>query len=153
LKRGDGKRETCEAAYIAGCDGTRSSVREALGIGFPGGIYAHLFYVADVEASGAAMNGEPPVALDATGFLAVSPLKGERRARLIGTLREEAERQHETLSWDHHAEAGRNTGRLKSERTMVVYQVLIRDGKRRSAGKANDWPSWRGNVSSGSSTP
>ena len=42
--------ETCEAAYIAGCDGAHSTVREALGIGFPGGTYAHLFYVADVEA-------------------------------------------------------------------------------------------------------
>ena len=58
LKRPDGAAETCEAAYIAGCDGAHSTVREALEIGFPGGTYAHLFYVADVEASGAAMNGE-----------------------------------------------------------------------------------------------
>ena len=43
-------------------------VREALKIGFPGGTYEHLFYVADVEASGAAMNGEMHVALDTTDF-------------------------------------------------------------------------------------
>ena len=53
LKHADGTQETCAAAYIAGCDGTHSRVREALGIGFPGGIYAHLFYVADVEATSA----------------------------------------------------------------------------------------------------
>ncbi len=100
LKHTGGTEETCEAAYIAGCDGTHSSVREALGIGFPGGIYAHLFYVADVEARGAAMNGELHVALDTTDFLAVFPLKREGHARLIGTMREEAERQHENLSWD-----------------------------------------------------
>ena len=41
LKRPDGSEETCEAAYIAGCDGARSTVREALGIGFPGGTYEH----------------------------------------------------------------------------------------------------------------
>ena len=78
LKRADGTVETCEAAYIAGCDGAHSTVREALEIGFPGGTYSHLFYVADVEASGAAMNGELHVALDTTDFLAVFPLKGER---------------------------------------------------------------------------
>ena len=64
-------------------------MREALKIGFPGGTYTHLFYVADVEASGAAMNGELHVALDTTDFLAVFPLKGEGRARLIGTVRED----------------------------------------------------------------
>jgi 2-polyprenyl-6-methoxyphenol hydroxylase-like FAD-dependent oxidoreductase len=98
LKRSAGALEMCEAAYLAGCDGAHSAVREALNIGFPGGTYAHLFYVADVEASGAATNGELHVALDRTDFLAVFPLKGEGRARLIGTVREEAEQQHENLS-------------------------------------------------------
>src|SRR5438876_871659 len=64
LKRTDGAVRECEAAYIAGCDGAHSIVREALNIGFPGGTYAHLFYVADVEASGATMDGELHVALD-----------------------------------------------------------------------------------------
>jgi 2-polyprenyl-6-methoxyphenol hydroxylase-like FAD-dependent oxidoreductase len=105
LKRHDGTTEACTAAYIAGCDGARSTVREALGIGFPGGVYNHLFYVADVEASGATMNGEVHVALDATDFLAVFPLKDRSRARLIGTVRAEAEHQHEEhlyddLSWN-----------------------------------------------------
>src|ERR1700736_1395110 len=99
LMRSDGALEMCEAAYLAGCDGAHSAVREALNIGFPGGTYAHLFYVADVEASGAATNGELHVALDRTDFLAVFPLKGEGRARLIGTVREDAEQQHENLSW------------------------------------------------------
>jgi len=100
LVRPEGAREDCEAAYVAGCDGAHSTVRETLGIGFPGGVYAHLFYVADVEASDAAMNGEVHVALDTTDFLAVFPLKGDGRARLIGTVRQEAERQHENLTWD-----------------------------------------------------
>jgi 2-polyprenyl-6-methoxyphenol hydroxylase-like FAD-dependent oxidoreductase len=100
LKRPDAASETCETAYIAGCDGAHSAVREALKIGFPGGTYDHLFYVADVEASGATMNGELHVALDRTDFLAVFPLKGEGRARLIGTVREEAEHQQENLSWN-----------------------------------------------------
>jgi 2-polyprenyl-6-methoxyphenol hydroxylase-like FAD-dependent oxidoreductase len=51
----DGSEQTCEAAYIAGCDGARSRVRGVIGVGFPGGTYAHVFYVADVEATGPAM--------------------------------------------------------------------------------------------------
>src|SRR5580704_4090408 len=100
LKRPDGVQEVCDAAYIAGCDGAHSTVREALGIGFPGGTYDHLFYVADVEASGAVMDGEVHVGLDKSDFLAVFPLKGERRARLVGTVREEVEHQHDNLSWN-----------------------------------------------------
>ncbi len=100
LKRPDGTIETCAAAYVAGCDGAHSLVRETLKIGFPGGTYAHLFYVADVEASGATMNGEVHVALDTTDFLAVFPLKDQGRARLIGTVRADAEHHHENLSWN-----------------------------------------------------
>ena len=91
---------TCEAAYLAGCDGAHSAVREALQIGFPGGTYDHLFYVADVDARGAVMNGELHGALDTTDFLIVFPLKDEGRARLIGTVRTDAEHQHDELSWD-----------------------------------------------------
>jgi 2-polyprenyl-6-methoxyphenol hydroxylase-like FAD-dependent oxidoreductase len=100
LRRPDGTEEVCEAAYLAGCDGARSTVREVLGAGFPGGTYSHLFYVADVEASGPAMDGELHVALDTAEFLAVFPMKGAGRARLIGTVRQEPESEQETLSWD-----------------------------------------------------
>jgi 2-polyprenyl-6-methoxyphenol hydroxylase-like FAD-dependent oxidoreductase len=99
LRRPDGTQTTCEAAYIAGCDGAHSTVREALEIGFPGGTYGHLFYVADVEASGATMNGEIHVGLDTSDFLAVFPLKDAGRARLVGTV-QEGERQLDRLSWD-----------------------------------------------------
>jgi 2-polyprenyl-6-methoxyphenol hydroxylase-like FAD-dependent oxidoreductase len=52
--KADGAEDTCEASYLAGCDGARSTVREALGIGFPGGTYDDIFFVADVEGSGPA---------------------------------------------------------------------------------------------------
>jgi 2-polyprenyl-6-methoxyphenol hydroxylase-like FAD-dependent oxidoreductase len=100
LKGPDESNETCEAAYIAGCDGAHSIVREALQIGFPGGAYTHVFYVADVQASGPTMNGELHLALNTSDFLFAFPLKGEGRARLIGTVGEEAEHRHEALSWN-----------------------------------------------------
>ena len=43
--------------------------------GFPGGDYARIFYVADVEASGPPIDGELHVDLDEVDFLAVFPLK------------------------------------------------------------------------------
>ncbi len=46
------------------------------------------------------MNGEVHVGLDAADFLAVFPLKAEGRARLVGTVRDEAGEQHQNLSWD-----------------------------------------------------
>ena len=46
------------------------------------------------------MNGELHVALDTSDFLAVFPLKEDGRARLIGTVRADAEHRHENLSWD-----------------------------------------------------
>ena len=44
-----GRTAECEAAYLVGCDGGHSRVREVLGIAFPGGTYDRVFYVADVE--------------------------------------------------------------------------------------------------------
>ena len=47
-----------------------STVREKLGIGYPGGTYEHLFYVADVEASGPLVDRELHVSLDESDSLA-----------------------------------------------------------------------------------
>lgn len=76
----------CEADYIVGCDGAHSIVRKQVAGEFPGGTYAHLFYVADIQGRGPALDGELHVDLDAADFLAIFPLKGKGRARLIGTV-------------------------------------------------------------------
>ena len=49
IERDSGQVEEVESEYICGCDGAHSSVRETLQIGFPGGTYEQLFYVADVK--------------------------------------------------------------------------------------------------------
>jgi hypothetical protein len=96
----EGREETCEASYIAGCDGARSTVREAIGTGFPGGTYRQLFYVADVEATGRALDGELHADLDEADFLAVFPLAGQGRARLIGTVRDGRADRADTLTFE-----------------------------------------------------
>jgi 2-polyprenyl-6-methoxyphenol hydroxylase-like FAD-dependent oxidoreductase len=100
LQRADGATEECRAAWIVGCDGAHSAVRETLAIGFAGGTYEHLFYVADADATGAVVNGEIHVALDRADFLALFPLKQDGRVRLIGTIRADGGARHDHLSWD-----------------------------------------------------
>lgn len=93
LRLPDGSEQSCRAAYLAGCDGARSGVRQSLRIGFPGGEYTHLFYVADAVARGTVANGELHVALDESDFLAIFPLDDKGRIRLVGTIREERARE------------------------------------------------------------
>ena len=100
LRKAGGVDEDCEASYLAGCDGARSTVREALGTGFPGGTYRQIFYVADVDASGPPLNGELHVDLDEADFLAVFPLAEVGRARLIGAVRDERADRAETLKFE-----------------------------------------------------
>lgn len=102
LINAQGQEETCEAIYLAGCDGARSTVRKTLDMGFPGGTYQQVFYVADVEAAGLPINGELHVDLDEADFLAVFPLAGagHGRARLIGTVRDERAEHAETLKFE-----------------------------------------------------
>lgn len=45
LRGPDGQEETCQAFYLAGCDGAHSTVRKTLGIDFPGGTYQQVFYL------------------------------------------------------------------------------------------------------------
>ena len=100
LRGPDGAEERCEADYIAGCDGARSVVRGAIGAGFPGGTYRQVFYVADIEAAGPPVDGELHVDLDEADFLAVFPLAGEGRARLIGTVRDERAEHADDLKFE-----------------------------------------------------
>jgi len=100
LRGPDGHDEDCETSYLAGCDGARSLVRETLGTGFPGGTYRQVFYVADVEAAGPPLDGELHADLDEADFLAVFPLAGAGRARLIGTVRDERADRADTLKFE-----------------------------------------------------
>ncbi len=52
LEHRDGRTEAVTASYLCGCDGAHSQVRQSLKLGFPGGTYDQLFYVADVKIEG-----------------------------------------------------------------------------------------------------
>ena len=138
LKRPDGSEEIFEAAYLAGCDGARSTVRETLGIGFPGGTYADLFYVADVEASGPPTDGELHIDLDDADFLLVFPLKGKGRVRLVGIARPPPGGEDRALTFDDVS--GRAIGHVKLAIARVnwfsTYHVHHRVAHRFHEGRA-----------------
>jgi 2-polyprenyl-6-methoxyphenol hydroxylase-like FAD-dependent oxidoreductase len=83
-----GNLKTIRAAWVAGCDGAHSAVRELNRIGFPGAPYEHSFFVADVSASGPMVAGELNVFLWRRRFHAFFPMRGEDHWRIVGILPE-----------------------------------------------------------------
>lgn len=138
LRRPDGAEETCDAAYLAGCDGARSTVREALGVGFPGGTYSGLFYVADVDASGTAADGEIHVDFEEADFLAVFPIDANGRLRLVGPIRWDAQRAGREPTFDDIApRAIRNLKlTIRNVNWFSTYRVHHRVAARFAVGRA-----------------
>ena len=116
LKHLDGREESCDADYLAGCDGARSKVREVLDVGFPGGTYQHLFFVADVQATGPVMNHELHVDLHDSDFVAVFPLTDPGNARLIGVASEGESVTGSPLTWEDVSPRTVNSMGIKVER-------------------------------------
>jgi 2-polyprenyl-6-methoxyphenol hydroxylase-like FAD-dependent oxidoreductase len=89
LRRAGGDEQQVEARYLAGCDGAHSLVRHQLGMGFGGGTYDHIFYVADVQSRGQAANGEIHLSLETSDFVIFLGYDDHGRGRLVGTIRDE----------------------------------------------------------------
>jgi 2-polyprenyl-6-methoxyphenol hydroxylase-like FAD-dependent oxidoreductase len=128
--------EECHASYLMGSDGARSSVRRIMDIGFPGGTYDQVFYVADVEAKGPAMDGELHADLDWADPLGVFPLKEKGRARLIGTVKDRE--NIEALTFADVAERATRHMKIAVEKVnwFSVYRVHKRVAEHFRKGRA-----------------
>jgi 2-polyprenyl-6-methoxyphenol hydroxylase-like FAD-dependent oxidoreductase len=78
--------ETVKIAYLCGCDGAHSTVRDALNIAFPGGTYSQLFYVADVIATTESENDNLQMCVTPHDFCLVLPVRSSGSFRLIGIV-------------------------------------------------------------------
>jgi 2-polyprenyl-6-methoxyphenol hydroxylase-like FAD-dependent oxidoreductase len=110
VKQPDGSSGTVRAAWVGGCDGARSAVRELNRIDFPGAPYEHVFFVADVEATGGMVPDELNVYLWRSGFHLLFPMRGHDHWRIVGILPPEL-RHRDDIGIDAvmpslHAEAG-----------------------------------------------
>jgi hypothetical protein len=113
-------------------------VREVLDVGFPGGTYERVFYVADVDLRGRLANQELHVALDDADFLAVFPMKGDNVARIIGTVRLESEEHHDKLGWNDVSQHAILHLQLKVDRVnwFSTYKVHHRVAEQFRRGRA-----------------
>jgi 2-polyprenyl-6-methoxyphenol hydroxylase-like FAD-dependent oxidoreductase len=100
LKRPDGTRRKIAAAWVGGCDGARSAVRELNGIAFPGAPYEHVFFVADTQATGDMVPDELNVYLWKEGFHLFFPMRGTDHWRVVGILPPEL-RGRDGLTFEH----------------------------------------------------
>lgn len=87
LEHSDGRRETCRALYMVGCDGAHSTVRHGLGLDFSGEALASNMLLADVALDWSIPYNEIVIAFSAEGLLFVAPL-ASGRARVIGERHE-----------------------------------------------------------------
>ncbi|MFV2196989.1 FAD-dependent monooxygenase [Nocardiopsis sp. LOL_012] len=80
-----GTEHTVEARWAVGCDGSRSTVRDLLGIGMAGEPYADDWVLCDAEVDWPLPRNEMAFSGDTEGIFGVFPLPGERRFRLAYT--------------------------------------------------------------------
>ena len=86
--RKHGAEETWTGPYLCGCDGMHSVVRQGLAVGFPGGTYNQLFYVADVEAEGRWSGSDINGYIAEKTFCMVFPVRTAGMFRFIGLVPE-----------------------------------------------------------------
>ncbi|MCB0930766.1 MAG: FAD-dependent monooxygenase [Mycobacterium sp.] len=72
-------------AYVVGCDGAHSRVREVLALGFPGGSSDQMFYVADAFVTGAA-NDVLYLGLTGDGVALMMPVRSKGSYRIFGLV-------------------------------------------------------------------
>ncbi len=82
-----GQTERTHVRYLLGADGARSTVRKGAGIDFQGDSFEHRFFVADLRIEGRPAEGELNIFLsNHFKFVAMFPMKGARRFRLVGIV-------------------------------------------------------------------
>ncbi len=86
LRQPDGTTREVTAAWVAGCDGARSAVRELSGIPFHGAPYEHVFFVADTQMTGPMVPDELNVYVWSGGFHLFFPMRGTDHWRLVGIV-------------------------------------------------------------------
>ena len=99
VKQPDGTTREVTAAWVGGCDGARSAVRELSGIAFQGAPYEHVFFVADTQMTGPMVPDELNVYFWRNGFHLFFPMRGTRHWRIVGIVPPEL-RGRDDLSLD-----------------------------------------------------
>ncbi len=137
IERDGGDRDTVRTPFLCGCDGAHSAVRQAAGVGFPGGSYDQLFYVADVTLEGE-FRRDLSVGLGAHALALLLPVRSRGVQRLIGLVPDGAVPAGREVSFDDvRTEAERLLGITVAEvNWFSTYHVHHRVADRFRIGRA-----------------
>jgi 2-polyprenyl-6-methoxyphenol hydroxylase-like FAD-dependent oxidoreductase len=132
----DRTNEDVSALWLCGCDGAHSAVRHGLGVGFPGGTYDLLFYVADVKIAGGFQRdfylnlGPDIVAL-------MLPVRSDGTQRLIGLVPRRLVDKADVAFEDIRADVEPLLGvKVESVNWFSTYRVHHRVAERFRVGRA-----------------
>ncbi len=84
--RAGSAESTDDFRFLCGCDGARSTVRQALDLGFPGGTYNEVFFVTDVQARGLEFDDSVNISLTKGTFIVAFPVRSKGSFRFIGVV-------------------------------------------------------------------
>jgi 2-polyprenyl-6-methoxyphenol hydroxylase-like FAD-dependent oxidoreductase len=133
LKLPNGSQRNIVAAWVAGCDGARSAVRESCGMTFAGAPYEHVFFVADTEMTGTMVPDEVNVYLFRDGFHLLFPMRGKDHWRIAGilppALRDKADLKFDAVIPSLRNEAGAGLS-IKSCTWFSTYRIHHRSAVR-----------------------
>ena len=136
LRTPDGSEQEVRAGYVCGCDGAHSRVRQTLGIGFPGGTYDQLFYVADVQIEGASRT-DLVMNLGEQSLVLLLPVRSSGMHRLIGLVRPELSTRDDLTFDDVRTDAEALIGlRVGAVNWFSHYRVHHRVAERFQVGRA-----------------
>jgi 2-polyprenyl-6-methoxyphenol hydroxylase-like FAD-dependent oxidoreductase len=113
FKTADGE-ESISVDYLCGCDGAHSTVREKLGISFPGGTYQQVFFVANAAVDGATADDEVHFAFADDDIFAIFPLKQRTNWRLIGVVPRTVTKDIQDITYDDVADLVRHDAGLEA---------------------------------------
>src|SRR4029079_2488959 len=134
-----GESQTIEGKYLVGCDGPRSAVRNALGLGFEGSTFERLFYVADVQIDWKFTHDALTVCLAPHGVVAFFPMPGEKRWRIVGAFPEGHEKDEREIVYEEIETRIKEEAELELDITRVdwfsTYKVHTRHVDRFSSGR------------------
>jgi 2-polyprenyl-6-methoxyphenol hydroxylase-like FAD-dependent oxidoreductase len=139
VKNLNGDTQIIEGKYLAGCDGPRSPVRQALGLSFAGSTFERIFYVADVRIDWKFSHDSLHVCIAPNGVVAFFPLPGKDRWRIVGAFPEGLEKEQGEILYQEIEARIREEAELEFDITRVdwfsTYKVHTRHVERFSSGR------------------
>ena len=139
VKTPGGATQIIEAEYLAACDGAKSPVRHALGLGFGGSTFERMFFVADAQVDWRMSHDALHVCLARETFVVFFPLKGERRYRIVGVFPEEFAKEEGDVLYEEIEQRIKDEAQLELDVHDVewfsTYKVHTRHASSFAAGR------------------